>query len=306
MIELPELFERHMTLGKQAVKDGNLEEARSHFEDAYGLKDDMEANVCLVNVLVALKEYQEAYDILKEKKRVYLEEPSYQGIYFQVLLHLKLFLDIEKLFVSYQGEDYETLKKDYTLVRDYQLLTNKEFYNEIVTSLKTLERGPVGRERVLLNKLNYLPKEEAVDVIKELLLREDVSIFIRSGLLQHLVQLELSEPVMILTIKGEKKEVIPKELPLMKELYQDNQVVSGLRAYFEQNNPSLIEEIEKMLKLYLGCLYPFSNDLMKPEEEWLNLYKLKYGNLNNADISKEVLWLQEKLDKEVSSLLSNG
>lgn len=175
-----------------------------------------------------------------------------------------------------------------------------------MTSLKSLEIGPVGRERVLLNKLNYLPKKEAVDVIKELLLREDVSIFIRSGLLQHLVQLELSEPVMILTIKGEKKEVIPKELPLMKELYQDNQVVSGLRAYFEQNNPSLIEEIEKMLKLYLGCLYPFSNDLMKPEEEWLNLYKLKYGNLNNADISKEVLWLQEKLDKEVSSLLSNG
>lgn len=71
MIELPELFERHMTLGKQAVKDGNLEEARSHFEDAYGLKDDMEANVSLVNVLVALKEYQEAYDILKEKKSLF-------------------------------------------------------------------------------------------------------------------------------------------------------------------------------------------------------------------------------------------
>lgn len=304
MLEMPNLFERNMTLGNQAFDDQNYEMARDYFEAAYNIKDDLVANTSLTKSLVELKEFETAYSILCEKKISYLKTSELQLLYFNILLQLNYFFEIEKLLVSLVVENPSDLKKAYDISKEYHLMINKTKYQKIQDDIREMVDLSKLNQGIVLKKVKFLPKEMVVDVAKELLVDERVSIFSRSEICQLLVQVKLDEEINVLTFNGEIKSFTPKTKKVLAKEYGESLVLKEVLHFFDTNNPSIKKEVEKSIKLHIGCLYPFVDEVMKPSEQWITSYIEKYqGNTSETDF-KKISKIQNQIDSEVLKMMS--
>ena len=298
------MFERYMTLGQVAFNETNYIEAREHFEKAYDLKDEISANVSLVKTLIELNEFETAYSLIKEKKNYYEKKNEFHNSYFEVLLQLNLFLEIEKFLIIENLENKADYEKAYRIAKDYHLMIYKEKYKEIIDKIADLPSVKAVAQGSVLKQLVYLPKEKVIALSKELLVNEQVSLFSRSELIQQLAQIRISERLTVLTFDGKLESFIPKETQTLKEVYQTSTVLKEVGSYFEQNNPSLTLEVEKTIRVHLGCLYPFHEKIMTPVSDWVESYKTKYEMRNEVEHLQTIYNIQEKLDLEVLNLLS--
>ncbi|MBO0430340.1 hypothetical protein JZO82_14325 [Vagococcus fluvialis] len=304
MLEMPDLFERNMTLGNQAFDDQNYEMARDYFEAAYNIKDDLVANTSLTKSLVELKEFEAAYSILCEKKNSYLKTSELQLLYFNILLQLNYFFEIEKLLVSLVVENPGDLKKAYDISKEYHLMINKTKYRKLQDDIRAMVDLPKLNQGIVLKKVKFLPKEMVVDVAKDLLVDERVSIFSRSEICQLLVQVKLDEEIEVLTFNGEIKSFIPKTKKVLSKEYGESVVLKEVSHFFDTNNPSIKNEVEKSIKLHIGCLYPFVSEVMEPTDKWITSYIEKYqGNTSETDF-KKISQIQNQIDSEVLKMMS--
>lgn len=304
MLEMPNLFERNMTLGEQAYEEEQYELAREHFESAYNIKNEIEANASLCKSLIALKEYEQAYQIINEKKQNYREQGIYQGYYFEVLLQLNLFFEIEKLLVSETLENRQDFEKAYSIAKEYHLMIYKEKYKKIEESIMELPHMPTFQQNKVLKQLSYLPKERVIPLAQKLLVNPNVSLFSRSELIQQLAQINLVDEIKVLTYNNEILSFTPCDIGQLKEVYEESKILKEVGEYFEQNNPSLKLEVEKTIRLHLGCLYPFHNIVMTPVNDWVESYKEKYENTINNEARSNIYEIQEMIDQEVLKLFS--
>lgn len=304
LLEMPDMFERYMKLGEAAFDKEQYEEARDNFEEAYSLKDDPLGNLSLVKSLAKLKEYKSAYAIILENKRIYIEEKSNQSVYFEVLLQLTYFLEIEKLLAQKVLANQQNFEKAYSIAKDYHLMVYKEKFKKLELEVKSLVDCPSFEQGKYLKKLVFLPKEIVLPIAKELLVRPEVSLFSKNELVQHLVQLRLDEPVEILTYDQKKASFIGNETLTLNEAYLNSQVLKEVTDYFEQHNPSLKKEVLSTVKIHIGCLYPFQDEVMKPVHSWVEEYLQKYGQGSHSITDTGVQKIQERLDEEVLKLMS--
>ena len=304
MLEMPDLFERHMTLGELAFIQEDYETARDHFEEAYELKDEISANVGLAKSFIQLKLFEEAYGIISEKKAFYLKEAAFHESYFHTLLQLNYFFEIELFLLHAKTTNLEDFQKAYEIAKDYHLLIYKEKFNKIEEELSQLGKVPPVEQGIVLKQLIYLPKEIVAKLARKLLIEEEVTIFSRSELARQLVELQLKETFTILTFKGELKPFVPKEMLSLNQMYQSSVVLKEITDYFAQNNPSLEREVTRQVKLHMGCLYPFTIDVMKPSESWVASYLKQYQGITSELDLSPVFKVQERLDQEVFKLFS--
>ncbi|MFW7420158.1 MULTISPECIES: tetratricopeptide repeat protein [Vagococcus] len=304
LLEMPDMFERYMKLGEAAFENEEYEEARDCFEEAYSLKNDPLANLSLVRSLTKLKEFKSAYAIILENKRIYIEEKSNQSVYFEVLLQLTYFLEIEKLLAQKSLVNQQDFEKAYRIAKDYHLMVYKEKFKKLEIEVTSLVDYPSFQQGKYLKKLIFLPKEIVISLAKELLVNPDVSLFSKNELVQHLVQLRLTEPVEVLTYDNKVVSFVGSETLTLNEAYQNNQVLKEVSDYFEQHNPSLKKEVLSTIKIHIGCLYPFQDEVMKPVQSWVEEYLEKYGQGSHSITDSKVQNIQERLDEEVLKLMS--
>lgn len=304
MLEMPDLFERNMTLGNQAFEDQNYEMARDYFEAAYNIKDDLVANVFLTKSLVELKEFETAYSILCEKKASYLKADDLQMIYFNVLLQLNYFFEIEKLLVNLSNEKKVEWQKAYDISKEYHLMINKTKYQQFQEEIREIVKLPKINQALVLKKVKYLSKEMVIELAKELLVDERLSIFSRSELCQSLVQIRCDEEVDVLTFSNKVKSFTPKLTKELAEVYRESLILKEVSYFFDTNNPTIKDEVVKSIKLHMGCLYPFTEEVMQPIDQWITSYVEKFqGNTEQIKLEK-IIQIQNKIDSEVLKMMS--
>lgn len=301
---MPNLIERHMTLGRQSFEQEDYETARVHFEEVYEREDDVLVNLYLTKTLVALKEYQQAYKLLMEKKNYYEQHKDYQETYFQVLLSLTYFFEIDKLFSLMGNKVPDDWSKSYQISKEYTFLMDKKRLSEIEEELLLLGSYQFVQQGTILKNIKYLPKEKAIPIIKQLLVDKHVAIFTRTELIQELIRIKYNEEILLVTWEGKEASCLPIEVPLLKVVYQTNLVLKEVSDYLIMNHPSLFLEVAKTIRLHLGCVYPFQDEVMKPVDKWVTSYLMKYETLSNREDLNEILSIQEKLDEEVFKLMS--
>ena len=307
MLEMPEMFERHLSLGQKAYQEAQYESARGHFEEAYQLKDDIEANLWLTKSLMTLGLYQNAYDILMEKKTYYLTKEEGLDVYFEVILNLNFFLEIEKLLVTTNSDKRLEWESSYQTVKDYQLLMHPDKYKTLIESLTHLHELPPMKQGNALKNLVFLPKEMAVEIAEKLLIDQKVSLFMRSELVQELVALQITSAVKILTYDGSLKEFQPNEMEKLTLVYQKSALLKELSHYFSKRDPALEAEVLKAVKIHIGLLYPFHEIEMIPMNKWCERYIQIYQGEGDVPLEDdeliEVSKKQDKLDEAVFQLL---
>ena len=256
--------------------------------------------------MIHLKLYAESYHILSEKKQTYLYEAEFQPVYFEVLIQLHYFYEVEKLLVHISEKEF--YQKKYELAKDYQLLMNPDRYKKIQDDLVDLGKISPMKQGKALNQLIFLPKEQVALVAQKLLVDKHVALFSRSELVQQLAQGQFTESFEILTWQNKLKSFIPNEVLSLKEVYRTSQLLKEIEIFFAQNAPSLSAEVERTAKLHLGCFYPFNEEEMQPTDIWVESYIEKYYGKPSRPVDEELLELvilkQAKLDEEVFKLLS--
>lgn len=307
MIEMPDLFERHMLLGTKSFEENEYEAARDHFEQAYNLEDDIKANVYLTKSLMALELYQEAYQVMSEKKGEYLLKDPYQEVYFNLLIKMNLFLDIEKFLIVTMSSEKEEWKKMYKVTKEYQLTINKKKILENEKELTDISSVTFAKQQECLKKMYYLPKERFVKITKKMLLDNKISFLIKSELINQLTQLDVSEKLETMTWEGEIRSFIPKNHLPLKKTYAKNQVLNQVIDYFDSSDPTLKEVVTSEIKLHIGCLYPFEIEEMQPVSKWVDSYlkKVDYSFEKDAieEDLKEVFDYQQKIEEQVMNSL---
>lgn len=303
MIEMPELFERHMTLGKQSFEDKEYNVARDHFNQAYNLKDDEIANLYLTNTLLVLEKYQEAYEVMSEKKKYYLQEPQFQEVYFQLLIKMTLFLEVEKFLIQTTHVKREDWEKVYQVTKEYHLTVNKEKILEKERELADIGSVSLAKQKQRLKLIHYLPKESFLALTKVVLIDSGVSLLVKSEWINQLTQLNVNENLETMTWQGVVVPFNPNDYVPLKQVYANNQVLNQLTQYFDNSDPSLKEMITSEVKLHIGCLYPFEEVWMNPRDIWVSSYLIKSGlSEGNSDLSTElrdVLNCQKEIEEKL-------
>lgn len=306
MLEMPEMFERHMMIGKQEFEKENYDVAITHFEKAYDLKDDLKANVFLTKSLIAVEKYDEAFQRMLEFKGAYLLNKDYQEIYFELLLQKQYLLEIEKFFMLPSIEVKESWIRKYEVAKDYQMVINETKFKEMSDRFQNIVNIPFWEQKKELSLMKFFSKKEFLAVSEPLLISEQLPVLFRNELINQLVQLKIAEKIEIRTWDNEIKTLIPKNRLSLQQTYQESIVLKEVSQYYSEKNPSLEKEIFQMVKLHIGYLYPFSQEIMVPTTEWVKSYLHPYGSLDilNSDSKtlESVYVYQKKLDKELTKL----
>ncbi len=302
MLEIPNLFERHMSLGQRKFDNMEFEDAATHFEEAYDMKDDLLANLNLTKSLIEINSLDKAYEIMKEHEKDYLLNVDYQETYFDLLNKCHYFLEVEKMFLSPFVEVKKEWRKSYRIAKEYQLTINQKKFKELEEAfLLVVEKKPT-EQAVILKLMRYFPKDLFVSLAKELLVDKRVSVFSKNELVNQLVQLKIEEKISLLNWEQQLKTFFPSHHKPLFESYQENSVLQKVDDYYTANNPSLKTEITRVVKLHIGYLYPFEKDTMSPVSEWVNSYIDTYDG-NKCDKSLEAVYnYQQRIDEDLANL----
>lgn len=303
MLEMPDLFERHMLIGQKQVENKEFLEASEHFEKAYNLKDDLIANVSLTKVLIELEAYDDAYKIMSEHKQNYLLNKEYHDVYFTLLTRSHLFLEIEKFFLLPNVSVKKEWENNYEIAKEYQLVINQKKFNELKNLFLSMpEKNPL-EQTVIFKQMVYFPKEVFVELAKELIVSNQLPIFLRNELVNQLVQLKVEEEITLLTWEEVKRDFIPSQAMPLAESYRENEVVIQVSEYYTMNQPSLKQEVLQLMKLHTGCMYPFAKETMVPVSDWVNSYINRYIDELPDKGLESIYRYQQKLDEEITKLL---
>ncbi|MGO3732025.1 MAG: hypothetical protein ACTJHC_02495 [Vagococcus sp.] len=309
LLELPNMYERHIRLGKEAYAKGYISVASEHFAEAYQLEDTLEANGWLVKSLVKDSKAKQAYNLLKEYEYAYLDD-QYSDLYVSVLLQLAYFYELELLLSKLSTERANAYRPMYEASQSYWMAVDNQRLINVQRELMLLGEKNVAHQIKGVKQLRYLPKESMIKVGDVLLQDKRVIPFVRAHFLDALVQLKINHSFQCLTIESQCVTVNPSQLLTLRETYKDSPVLSRLKESLEQQNPSSLETVTEVLTLHIGCLYPFSKEVMEPASLWVDSYNMSYGMSIqhtvdvHSDEFKQVLNIQRKLDEEVMRLMS--
>ncbi|MEG0254870.1 hypothetical protein [Vagococcus sp.] len=306
MLEMPEMFERYMSIGKQEYEKGAYEVAMDHFEKAYELKDDLLANVFLTRSLMALEDYDKAFQRMSEYKGAYLLNRDYQDTYFELLIKKQFFLEIEKFFLLPSIEVKDIWLKKYEVAKNYQLVINETAFEEMKEQFNQLPNIPFWEQKKTLGLMKYFPKEVFVTLAKPLLVSEELSVLFRNDLVNQLVQLKITTPLSVLTWEKQIKTFIPSDYLSLQQSCQESVVLQKVSHFYTENNPSLKKEMMQLIKLHIGYLYPFNNEVMTPTEDWVKSYMQPYARIDaieeGSKTLEDIYVYQKRLEKEVANL----
>lgn len=306
---MPNLYDNHLRIGKEASLKGEHEIASEHFEAAYDLKDTFEANFLWSESLYALKAVKESYEVLREKETEYKTCPEALDHYFNVLLKLQYHVKLESLLGSLGDEEEPLYRERYQHVLDYLDVMEKPRIEETKQRVLGIAAATPREQVMLVKEAAKLPRIYLEEVCVTLLGDRRILGMVNAQLLDYLVLMGSDKAYDVCDITGSIRTVQPSKLRPLNKATPLNPVYQEVLERVERKEPNLYEGIKEVMRLHVGCLYPFDQELMQPTEEWVASYLLHYGigieTDNWEDNMDGVMRIQALVEQEVMRLMTN-
>jgi len=283
IILFPDLDQRYLERGLEAVQNKNFQEAVSCFEKAIEINpDNSEIKTGLVLSYYELGMLQES----KKMAKSMLEEG--QGDYLQVL-------DLYMMILVQLHEYEEIATTIEVLLEDKHIPAGKiehfskllDFSRKMAALSGTMEEeyavedfGESGldlasiqdqNEMLLLAaKLEKANVRQYIDEVKEYIGNPQANPFFQSMLLNILKEQEYEQQVLVRKMDREMS-VVPKTLEDVRLQEQTVEIMAILKEKLEHQNPVLLENIVALLERHFFLLYPFTLD-GKSSGSWAAAY----------------------------------
>lgn len=315
-IEFPKEFQRLVRLGKHALDEGELLKATEYFSSAYDLEQDFSVNLLLVSTLLELGEADKAFEYAKEMWHEYFKSIDYLGLYLQILLQKRLFIQATSLIESKRetaNTDEQHLLDDYQeqitqTEHAYQQLEYRKV-KEGIKNLQSLSAADYLTQMGEIKKIETLPTEVFESLSATFLKDEHLHQLVRSKVLEELVKIQSEQTYDFLWLDEKMYTVVPKNLlfPASAKTYQ--QVSSLLEEKLVNDNPSLLLDMMNEVRLHFALLFPYADEKIKNPYLWAVSYLVDYAEYNlQADARLDeneweaIQQLKEQLQEQMQKL----
>ncbi|ATF25129.1 hypothetical protein [Brochothrix thermosphacta] len=215
---------------------------------------------------------------------------------------------IEKLAASYlksgRIREYQHWLEDLAIVEETKTIEAVEQTDNLTYMSASFvihphiqfARWPLHDQLGFLERGSYVQLKGYFQDIHQLLQDEGITMEQRVALIEALHRLEdVSQYKLV--VMGEEVTVIPAQIDLRVDNTFYNSLIERVTVELENENPSLAQEVETVIRRHQTATYPLTPDFGTVNEwcesylEWF--YRLNQEPLDNADVSKEVLEIDE-------------
>ncbi|MDF0479397.1 hypothetical protein OL233_03765 [Vagococcus sp. PNs007] len=304
-IEFPKNFEGYMKMAQDAEATGENEEALTLYEEAYDLQPDFLANTKIVKLLMAEGKFQEALGVCEEMLQGYFEEEELFMTYIQLLLGNQEFIKSRKMIKKNRSRiknEEELLRLVDTSEEQYAMF-NPEKIKAYKAEGREIKVQPFYQQMGTLKLLEKLPKNDYIDVVKELLVNDELPLLLRQSLLESVVAICISEEYEIINIYGERCVVAISEIPSPGEQRTYLEAKEVLEKKLEEYEDVFQTQMLEELRVNFSVMYPFADTWLTDVSLWVKQLLSNYlevefteeeQNSEAFDKNKELLELIQK------------
>ncbi|MGM0124069.1 hypothetical protein IGI37_001443 [Enterococcus sp. AZ194] len=311
-IEFPKDFERFVRLGKVAIENGELLKATEHFSAAYETEQDFSINMLLVSTLLEIGEVKEAFDYAKEMVQDYNQSVSHLGLYIQVLVQNRLFIEATSLIEGKKGSvsvEEEALLNEYLeqVKQTEQAYQQLEFrrIKEIMKELIELSTLDYFAQIQTIKKIETLPTQNFEEIAQHLLINDQLHQLVRSKILEELVHIKSQKMVEFLWLDEKIYQVQPDCLTLPEKTQAYQSVSAELEKRLINDNPSLLLNLMNEVHLQFALLFPFADEKVSNPHLWALNYLAEQGeDIPGTPVELEADWQPiQQLKNQLQNLI---
>lgn len=294
-IIFPQSEEQIMKQALKAREHKQLDEAIDLVRAAYQTKPTRRITLLYFDLLFEKQKMEEAYVLAEKHEEWFLSDNLYCTKYIETLIKAKQFIKAEALInrlvkktkqsvisdecISYLQEDLEIARKDYNDCRK-----KKEI--RIIQALSTLYTLSPPQQRELVHESRGYTSSAIQLAYQQALINQQTDELAKTLILDEMLK-QGRQGEIVLDWFGEKRSLSLQQL----EGFDDKPIVRRLMEKAEKDfsdNPSLAQLIQGELIIHLSMLYPFIEEVVTDEDDWLLLYLQQYGDGHADEVPLEM------------------
>lgn len=300
--QFPDQYDRLIRMGKVALNQQNWQQACDHFEAAYQLEQTLSANLLWASALIEAGDPQTALTIVEEQQADYLQQTDLVRFYLALLLNNHRFITANQVWEALRHatiapQVIKTLRMMITAAElEYQANHQAAIQKE-AEGLYNLTAHPLAEQLAMLTQAEQLPRNVYVTSITPILTNPYSHAFVKTTVIETLVQLNIEQLVTMQWFE-QTKTFVPADIQLMEESPTFNAVLAALNEQLATEDLILLAQVMADVEMGFAYLYPFEAEIMYNPTEWAQAW-LK--QLLGSDYTASVV-ISEKTEDWVKKL----
>lgn len=300
--QFPDQYDRLIRMGKVALNQQNWQQACDHFEAAYQLEQTLSANLLWASALIEAGDPQTALTIVEEQQADYLQQTDLVRFYLALLLNNHRFITANQVWEALRHatiapQVIKTLRMMITAAELEYQANHQAAIQKQAEGLYNLTAHPSAEQLAMLTQAEQLPRNVYVTSITPILTNPYSHAFVKTTVIETLVQLNIEQLVTMQWFE-QTKTFVPADIQLMEESPTFNAVLAALNEQLATEDPILLAQVMADVEMGFAYLYPFEAEIMYNPTEWAQAW-LK--QLLGSDYTASVV-ISEKTEDWVKKL----
>ncbi|WP_413525959.1 hypothetical protein [Latilactobacillus curvatus] len=300
--QFPDQYDRLIRMGKVALNQQNWQQACDHFEAAYQLEQTLSANLLWASALIEAGDPQTALTIVEEQQADYLQQTDLVRFYLALLLNNHRFITANQVWEALRHatiapQVIKTLRMMITAAELEYQANHQAAIQKQAEGLYNLTAHPLAGQLAMLTQAEQLPRNVYVTSITPILTNPYSHAFVKTTVIETLVQLNIEQLVTMQWFE-QTKTFVPADIQLMEESPTFNAVLAALNEQLATEDPILLAQVMADVEMGFAYLYPFEAEIMYNPTEWAQAW-LK--QLLGSDYTASVV-ISEKTEDWVKKL----
>jgi len=300
--QFPDQYDRLIRMGKVALNQQNWQQACDHFEAAYQLEQTLSANLLWASALIEAGDPQTALTIVEEQQADYLQQTDLVRFYLALLLNNHRFITANQVWEALRHatiapQVIKTLRMMITAAELEYQANHQAAIQKQAEGLYNLTAHPLAEQLAMLTQAEQLPRNVYVTSITPILTNPYSHAFVKTTVIETLVQLNIEQLVTMQWFE-QTKTFVPADIQLMEESPTFNAVLAALNEQLATEDPTLLAQVMADVEMGFAYLYPFEAEIMYNPTEWAQAW-LK--QLLGPDYTASVV-ISEKIQDWVKKL----
>lgn len=276
----------------EAFDQGNWDESTDLYTQAYSMQQSFSINKGLAASLLNQKRPGDAEAVILDYFNYYLNEPNTAELALDIILENNDFLLANQMLNFYDTNSETNIKSDLIddfkkrikIAEDRHERSFKPEKEKIATRLLSIVTESTPEQIQLIRKLREFNRADYIKNAKDLLENPLLHPLLKSEALENLLKLGVDETLDI-SFYGENKTCNPSKLmPIMStDVYL--KMCDELEKLLTDKNETQLENFKGELSLYAAFVYPFGNEIIKSPELWTKAMLLRYGLVDDSQVS---------------------
>lgn len=300
--QFPDQYDRLIRMGKVALNQQNWQQACDHFEAAYQLEQTLSANLLWASALIEAGDPQTALTIVEEQQADYLQQTDLVRFYLALLLNNHRFITANQVWEALRHatiapQVIKTLRMMITAAELEYQANHQAAIQKQAEGLYNLTAHPLAEQLAMLTQAEQLPRNVYVTSITPILTNPYSHAFVKTTVIETLVQLNIEQLVTMQWFE-QTKTFVPADIQLMEESPTFNAVLAALNEQLATEDLILLAQVMADVEMGFAYLYPFEAEIMYNPTEWAQAW-LK--QLLGSDYTASVV-ISEKIEDWVKKL----